>query len=443
MCDTFVATGSFTSSGNIIFGKNSDREPNESQCLEVHGPRRGKGRRRLTFIDIPDADGYAVLLSRPFHMFGAEMGLNEHGLVIGNEAVFTKLKHKKKNDGLTGMDMIRLALERARTTDQAVEVITSLLEEYGQDACGGYEDRNMFYDNSFLIADGKTARVLETAGQYWASKPIEGYYAISNGLTIGEDFDLSSKDLADRTRKEGLRRKWQPMHFASVFSDTFYTTMSKCRIRRSLSEQRSSALARSGFTVQEAMAVLRSHNPEHPQDPSRMGMGSICLHASGLLTPSQTTASLVVETGRQGLQRIFATATSSPCISLFKPVAPPSASHLLAAGDDSSEGWISPGPYEDRSLWWQHEGLHRRILASYGELASVVLPERDEMERRWIEDRTADISHLSEMAFREHFRLLAVWKERLRDRLKTIAPPFRPLYRQYWNRQNSVMKEAL
>ena len=30
MCDTFVALPSHTASGNLIFAKNSDREPNEA-----------------------------------------------------------------------------------------------------------------------------------------------------------------------------------------------------------------------------------------------------------------------------------------------------------------------------------------------------------------------------------------------------------------------------
>ena len=39
MCDTFVARGAATADGATIFGKNSDREPNEAQVLECH-PRR-------------------------------------------------------------------------------------------------------------------------------------------------------------------------------------------------------------------------------------------------------------------------------------------------------------------------------------------------------------------------------------------------------------------
>ncbi len=39
------------------------------------------------------------------------MGVNEKGMVIGNEALFTKVKQEKA-PGLIGMDLLRLALER-------------------------------------------------------------------------------------------------------------------------------------------------------------------------------------------------------------------------------------------------------------------------------------------------------------------------------------------
>lgn len=47
MCDTLVALASTTAAGATLFAKNSDRERNEAQGLEVHPgarPRRGFGR---------------------------------------------------------------------------------------------------------------------------------------------------------------------------------------------------------------------------------------------------------------------------------------------------------------------------------------------------------------------------------------------------------------
>lgn len=194
MCDTFIALPPATRSGNTILGKNSDREPDEAQAI-IHVPRfhHANGQRvRCTYIDIPQSsETNACILSKPFHMWGAEMGVNEWGVAIGNEAVFTRIRHKKKNDGLTGMDLLRLALERSRSTDEAVDVITCLLEEYGQDACGGYRNRSFFYDNSFIVADPTTAWILETAGREWVAQPVKEIGSISNRLTLASGERIS------------------------------------------------------------------------------------------------------------------------------------------------------------------------------------------------------------------------------------------------------------
>jgi dipeptidase len=130
MCDTFVATAKSAGRDHIIFGKNSDREPNEAQSiLRIPARRHPEKTLRVTHIEIPQApQTYEVLLSKPFQMWGAEMGANEHGLVIGNEAVFTRVKFDKKKLGLTGMDLLRLALERSASARQAIDTIVSLLE---------------------------------------------------------------------------------------------------------------------------------------------------------------------------------------------------------------------------------------------------------------------------------------------------------------------------
>lgn len=50
----------------------------------------------------------AVILSKPSWMWGAEMGANQHGVCIGNEAVWTKLQGPEDEiQKLLGMDMVR------------------------------------------------------------------------------------------------------------------------------------------------------------------------------------------------------------------------------------------------------------------------------------------------------------------------------------------------
>lgn len=52
------------------------------------------------------ADTYAVVLSRPAWLWGAEMGANEHQVCVGNEAVWGK-ESADGEEALLGMDLVR------------------------------------------------------------------------------------------------------------------------------------------------------------------------------------------------------------------------------------------------------------------------------------------------------------------------------------------------
>ena len=87
MCDTLVVLPNSTADGSLIFAKNSDREPNEAHhLLAVPAAEHAPGEMlQCTYIQIPQVPHTnAVLLAKPFWIWGAEMGANEHGVVIGH-----------------------------------------------------------------------------------------------------------------------------------------------------------------------------------------------------------------------------------------------------------------------------------------------------------------------------------------------------------------------
>jgi len=111
-----VALVNSTKDGSVIFAKNSDRQPNEPHIvIRIPRKKHDKGLKlKCTYIEIDQADEtYEILLLKPSWIWGAEVGSNEFGLTIGNEAVFTK--EEQGEQALLGMDMLRIALERCRT----------------------------------------------------------------------------------------------------------------------------------------------------------------------------------------------------------------------------------------------------------------------------------------------------------------------------------------
>ena len=124
MCDTMWRQFETSS----VFAKNSDRSCNEPNLsVFLRGGKTHEREVKCTYISIPQAEYvYSVLLVKPSWTWGAEMGVNEWGVSIGNEALFTK-GSDKKTERLIGMDIVRLALERSKTAKEAVDVVKYLI----------------------------------------------------------------------------------------------------------------------------------------------------------------------------------------------------------------------------------------------------------------------------------------------------------------------------
>jgi len=184
MCDVLCALGAATADGVTLYAKNSDRPATEPQVVEWHAPRQ-ETTTNTTYLSIPGHVGetFGVLGSRPTWMWGLEHGVNTAGVAAGNETIFTTLDPRSFPPALVGMDLVRLALERAASAAEALAVMTALLERYGQGG-SGHRDAERPYWSSFLVADADEGFVLETSGTTWMAEPVQRSRAISNRTTI-------------------------------------------------------------------------------------------------------------------------------------------------------------------------------------------------------------------------------------------------------------------
>ena len=380
MCDTIYVPASHTKNGIALFAKNSDRDPNEAHLIEMHPRAEHAAGEDLqcTYITIPQvAMTNTVLLARPFWIWGAEMGANEFGVTIGNEAVFTKIPYEK-NTGLTGMDLLRLALERAATAYDAMQEIIRLLEKYGQGGNCSFLHK-FYYHNSFLIADPTDAWVLETAGNHWAAEHVNGPRTISNVLTITDRYDMASADLVSFAMEKGWCKGKTGFNFSACYSDTIFTIFSDGRGRQACTTTYMISNDM-GLEARDLMQLLRVHRRDDPANwsPDRGLFGAdVCMHVGvGPVRINETTGSMVSELGAAEQLHWF-TGTTAPCTGIFKPV------WFQAGLPDLRQ---SPnGKYNPESLWWMHERLHRKVIMDYNHRLSLYRGDRDKLENSFIQ----------------------------------------------------------
>lgn len=389
MCDTMVAFFKVPTERSF-FAKNSDREPGELQIIQYSLNPRAEFRSqpyiepRKKYLTGPLENlsnifdrfdhPYPAIISRPTWMWGAEMGVNRFGLAIGNEAIFSK--EKVSDDGLLGMDILRLALHNCRTAKEGLDFIIRLIEDFGQGGDGGYT-KPLRYHNSFLIKDRREAYLLETSAKHWAAKKIESLQTISNCYAILGDYDLSdpeSKDLKN---------------FKAKYENRLVSFFSKGDQRRKLS---TSYLVNNPWDLMSWKKLLRLHGNSLAKP--RRGMRSICMH-SGRLIKSETTSSLIIDyIGEKSL--VWVTASPHPCIALFKPLVLPKMGNerLIDSSLEHVDNLKDATNAVSYSL--KLRGLAKRIVEDDQLFQDQIKPRRDELEAEFLRIIYDDIEKKTE-----------------------------------------------
>jgi secernin len=379
MCDVLVALPDSTKNGTVVFGKNSDRPAGECQVLYYGsgGSREPGSVVQCSYVKLPEASHVLSTLGcRPYWCWGYETGMNEAGVAGGNTAIFTRsLRHdvEQRAPGLTGMDLLRLGLERGGSAEEAVGVMVELLEQYGQwgSAVRGQDHGEGSYENAFLLADRSEAWTLETSGRRWVAERItEGVRSISNELSIRDQWTKGSADIHDFALKRGW---WSPdagpFDFALAYSDHEHYARQVSHIRRMRSRQLLHYY-REAIDVPIMMRMLRDHYEDtflqgpqfHPFLPD---FHTICMHESPAgFTWGNTATSFIVEINREDPR-------TSPCWVCYLP---PCTGIYMAYGLSASLPEMvtqagtaglraEPAPdappdhYRASSLWWRFNRL--------------------------------------------------------------------------------------
>lgn len=336
MCDTVAIRHP---GGGILFAKNSDREPKEAQRVERHEAVRNDTATTLhcTHIEIDQIpQRHATILCRPDWMWGAEMGVNDAGVAIGNEAVFSK-QVLRRGKALLGMDLVRLGLERGGSAQEAAGIILHLLERYGQGGPAGHRDKNFRYDNSFLIADAKEIVVLETCGRDWLLRREQDRAAISNTYSIAGDADMAS---------DGAPAKG----FGASLEHGFMRGLAHARERRDCALDALDRMSSPDFAA--LAALMRRH--DRGDGFSGGSTRDLCMHRGGPFRPHHTTNTMLALLQPGQAPALAVTGTKTPCISLLRP-----------AGFEGSWSVFDP------VLWERGAVLHDRLAADRGEREQV------------------------------------------------------------------------
>ena len=366
-CDSIVVLPERSKNGTTLFAKNSDRPTSESQPLvQVSAAEHGRGQSvRCQYVEIEQVEHtWAFVGSRPAWLWGCEHGINEHDVVIGNHTIYTK--DQVPSSGLLGMDLVRLGLERGRDAESATRVICDLIERHGQGG-SGYANSDWPYNNSFLVADPKSAFRIEAVGRHWAQQRIRGAASASNHTVIGEDWDELSAGCEAYAVSQGW---WEPsdrrFDFAAAYRDTTVvpTSVSSGRYRTTCERL---ALSGDGLDTRAATRLMRDHYELGEVHESRFEFGderyfSVCMHAGEL---GVTAASMIVELGLG--PRVVWVALCNPCIGPYFPVFPRGRlPRPLVTGDAQP-----PGNTEE-SAWWKMKSLLTKVETSDPRFANEV-----------------------------------------------------------------------
>lgn len=355
-CDTFALGKDYFTGHQTFLCKNSDRPLGEAQPLLFaaaadHAPGETL---RCTHLTLPQAEHtYAVLGSKPYWIWGFEMGANEKGLFIGNEAQGSAARRKARKVCSVWI----CCVWRSSAPQPPARQLP----------CSEHSCRSTVRTPTPMCA--MTAGMKTPTFSSTPKRSGSWKLQVGSGLQRKSPTGLPSPTVTpSQTTMTSAQRTWN----ALPVTGAIFPRVNRCTLQRripSRAPRQSHAVPRwrrmcalisaykGPLSLQDAKQITRDHHDGEIIAP-RFGACcanfiSICMHAQDA-NSSQTAASMLF-CHDDVLGMIFRYAPSIPCCSVFLPVyftgTLPAA---LAAGDRY---------YDENSLWWNVERLSMAITA--------------------------------------------------------------------------------
>jgi len=414
VCDSVALVPARSASGVTLFAKNSDRKEGECQPFVQHAAAyHARGSHvGCTHISIPQvAETYGVMGHSPWWVWGFEHGVNEHGVAIGNQTVFSR-EDVEASAGLIGMDLVRLGLERGRNAREAVEVIATLLEAHGQGGAA-LAPAAAGYHNSFHLADPEEVWLMETSGRHWAARRAQAS-AMSNHMALRTDWEIGSRDLESVARAQGWWRDESRVDVAGAYRNEHVPG----RISEGRQQRATELLAAEDrHDVASLRRLLRDHHeggiaPPVGATPDDERYFTLCMHCEPVGT---TTASMIapLPADRERPWPVWI-GFATPCTGIFLPVYLHGVlpAELAHGGDEPSEA----------SAWHVFEQLRVSVASDFTRHVPELrkrwapLEERIELERREFEAHSAAVDDPDERSV-----LASVFMQRTVDAALAMA----------------------
>ena len=365
-CTTVIVGKEASADGSVLMAHTEDYGANDAMKLVYH-PRQTHEPGEVihfAFEDVPQVpETYAYTSD---DMYDPERlgippavfldGINEWGVSATSNCITSRIPKLPQDNtkGLGWPEIAQLVMERATTAREAVDLATSLVDQY---TFNGFEATSC-KELTFLIADPNEGWAIDVLRNYWVALrvPDDGALYYANVCRIGSVFTMASSNLIPDAIANGWYdpNSGTPFSFKDTYCAGYLNSTSSVRRQARAEFLLKDKVAAHTVTVQDLMAVQRDHYegtpdykiPNVPQTISNSGTQSGQIyHLRGWLPREFGPVMLIT--------------ASSPDISIFTPV-------YAGHSEQTPVEWRTAAvSFSPDSAWWNFEYIQRTLTPRY------------------------------------------------------------------------------